>query len=184
MKDFTIVRKGFDTTEVDSYIVDLENELKKKDQLIEEYRDRENAINKAVIEAQLTADSIIAKAREDAAHIRSDVTAELGSLREDALRLRGNLIEFQESYNRLLRRYLYNSHCEDMNQIFDRLSQVLSDTGVDLDQLSPLPEVQGEPQEGRTHHFVDQSPTTRTGTETDAHFNLDEMSNALIDSKI
>ena len=38
MKDFTIVRKGFDTTEVDTYIVDLENELQKKDQLIEEYR--------------------------------------------------------------------------------------------------------------------------------------------------
>ena len=29
MKDFTIVRKGFDTTEVDSYIVDLENTLEK-----------------------------------------------------------------------------------------------------------------------------------------------------------
>ncbi|MBR2264890.1 MAG: hypothetical protein IJ917_11250 [Firmicutes bacterium] len=184
MKDFTIVRKGFDTTEVDSYIVDLENELQKKDKLIEEYRGRENAINKAVIEAQLAADSIIAKAKEDAAHIRSDVTAELGGLREEALKLRANLVEFQESYNRLLRRYLYNSHCEDMTQIFDRLTQVLAETGVDVDQLSPLPEVQGEPQEGRTRHFIDPSPTTRTGTETDAHFNLDEISSALIDSKI
>ena len=185
MKDFTIVRKGFDTTEVDTYIVDLENELQKKDQLIEEYHNRENAINKAVIEAQLTADSIIAKAREDAAHLRSDVVAEMDSLRSEALKLRSNLVEFQESYNRLLRRYLYNSHCEDMNQIFDRLEQVLTESGVDLESLSPLPEVQGEPNEAQKTHIVnDLSQTTRVGTETDAHFNLDEISNALIDSKI
>ena len=184
MKDFTIVRKGFDTTEVDSYIVDMENELKKRDKLIEEYRSRENAINKAVIEAQLTADSIIAKAKEDASHLRADATEELSSIRAEALKLRANLVEFQESYNRLLRRYLYNSHCEDMTQIFDRLEKVLLDSGVDVEELPGLPEVQNAPHEGQSTRRVADLSSTRTGTETDAHFNLDEMSNALIDSKI
>lgn len=184
MKDFTIVRKGFDTTEVDSYIVDLENALKKKDALLEEYRNRENAINKAVIEAQLTADSILAKAKQDATHLRAEITAELGSIRDEALKLRANLVEFQESYNRLLRRYLYNAHCEDMTQIFDRLEKVLLQAGVDTDELHPLPEVPDEPHEIQRTRRVPDLSSTRTGTETDAHFNLDEMSNALIDSKI
>ena len=58
MKDFTIVRKGFDTTEVDTYIVDLEAEIAKRDKKLEEYRSKEDAIKRAVVDAQLIADAI------------------------------------------------------------------------------------------------------------------------------
>ncbi len=186
MKDFTIVRKGFDTTEVDSYIVDLENTLEKKEKELQEYRSKESAINRSVIDAQIMADSILAKAKEDAAHIRADVTAELGELRKEAMTLRTNLTQFQESYNRLLRRYLYTGHCEDMTQIFDRLEKVMGELGYKEGEVPPLPEVQSEPQEDASDRVLSETQKLNLHAikEADEKYNLDEISNALIDSKL
>ncbi len=186
MKDFTIVRKGFDTTEVDSYIVDLENKLEKRERELQEYRAKESAILRSVIDAQLMADNIIAKAKEDASHIRADVTAELGELRKDALRLRTNLTQFQESYNRLLRRYLYAGHCEDMTQIFDRLEKIMGELDMPKEEVPPLPEVQASPQDDPSDRVLSETQklNPRAINEADQSYNLDEISNALIDSEI
>lgn len=147
MKDFTIVRKGFSTTEVDTYIVNLEAEIAKRDKKLEEYRSKEDAINRAVVDAQLIADAIVAKARAEAATIKQDASAELEALRKQALTLRSNLVDFQESYNRILRRYLFASHCTDMNQLFNRMETLLSNIDADPDALEPLPPVQEIPME-------------------------------------
>ena len=177
MKDFTIVRRGFDTTEVDSYIAGLENEIEKRDKAIARYREQEDAINRAVIEAQLTADSILKKANEDAARIHSDAASELGAIRAAALKLRSNLAEFQESYNRLLRRYLYTGHCEDMTQIYDRLDSVLKLIDVDPESTPPMPELQSEPVDA-TGRPIPMESQSNTGS-----FSLDDIRGALIDSK-
>ncbi len=186
MKDFTIVRKGFDTTEVDTYIVDLENELQKREQLLQEYRDRENAINRAVIDAQMMADSIVSKAKEEAAGIRSSATAELEDIRKEALALRDNLAQFQDSYNRLLRRYLYTGHCEDMTQIFDRLEKALSELEIDKSALAPLPEVHDEPQEDASSRILSETQKLNLNAiaEAENNYNLDAISSALMDTKL
>ena len=147
MKDFTIVRKGFDTTEVDTYIVNLEAEIAKRDKKLDEYRSKEDAINRAVVDAQLIADAIVAKARAEAATIKKDASKELEALRSQALTLRTNLVDFQESYNRILRRYLFASHCTDMNQLFNRLESLLTNVDADPDALKPLPPVHEQPLE-------------------------------------
>ena len=147
MKDFTIVRKGFDTTEVDTYIVDLEAEIAKRDKKLEEYRSKEDAINRAVVDAQLIADAIVAKARAEASNLKHEASVELEALRQQALTLRTNLVEFQESYNRILRRYLFSSHCTDMNQLFTRLETLLHNVDTDPDSLGPLPQVYDHPME-------------------------------------
>ena len=147
MKDFTIVRKGFSTTEVDTYIVNLEAEIEKRDKKLEEYRAKEDAINRAVVDAQLIADAIVAKARAEAATIKHDASSELEDLRKRALTLRANLADFQESYNRILRRYLYASHCADMNQLYTRMETLLNNIDVDPDALSAMPPLQEQPQD-------------------------------------
>lgn len=147
MVDFTIVRKGFDTKEVDTYIVSLESELQKKETRLNEYRSKESAINQAVIEAQLIADSIVSKAREEAAQLKSEAAAELVGLRQQILALRSNLSEFQESYNRLLSRYIFQSHCEDMNRIYDRLETLMNKMELDPDKMAAMPPVIDQPQD-------------------------------------
>lgn len=147
MKDFTIVRKGFSTTEVDTYIVNLEAEIEKRDKKLEEYRTKEDAINRAVVDAQLIADAIVAKARSEAASLKYDASRELEDLRKQALILRANLVDFQESYNRILRRYLYASHCADMNQLYTRMESLLNNIDVDSDTLPAMPALQEHPQE-------------------------------------
>lgn len=186
MKDFTIVRKGFDTTEVDTYIVDLENELQKKEKQLEEYRTRENAINRAVVDAQMMADEIIEKAKAEAARIHSEAAAQLGDIRKEALDLRTNLTQFQESYNRLLRRYLYTGHCEDMTQIFDRLEKAIDVVEIDRTNLPPLPEVQSEPVEDASSRILSETQKLNLGAiaEADKKYSLDEISSALIDSRL
>lgn len=176
MQDFTIVRKGFDTTEVDSYIVGLESEIEKRDQKIQEYRSKEDAINRAVIDAQLIADAIVAKAREEASTIKSEASAELEALRTEALSLRKNLTEFQESYNRLLRRYLFTAHCTDMNQLFGRLDTLLKNIDVDPESLSPLPPVQEQPQEDIAPiHMSNAASDAAPSDEWEPVKNLDEI---------
>ena len=179
MKDFTIVRRGFDTTEVDSYIAGLENEIEKRNHTIARYREQEDAINRAVIEAQITADSIIKKANEDASRIHQEAASELGAIRAEAMKLRANLAEFQESYNRLLRRYLYTGHCEDMTQIYDRLESVLATIDVDPASLAPMPEIQSEPLDASGRPIAADTNQSNTG-----NFSLDDIRGALIDSKI
>ena len=175
MQDFTIVRRGFDTTEVDTYIVNMENEIIKRDQKIEEYRSREDAINRAVIEAQLTADNIVRKATEDANKIRQEATEELKDLKEQSIALRNNLIEFQKSYNTLLRRYLYTGHCTDLTQIFDRLDTLMERMDIDMNTQPAEPEIQGTPRDDAYTHVLSDSAQ---------RINLDEISDAWANSTL
>ncbi len=147
MQDFTIVRRGFEPREVDTYIVSLESQIEKRDKKIEEYRSREDAISRAVVEAQMMADSIIEKAKEEASRLKEEATARLESLRAEALQLRNSLTEFQESYNRILRRYLYSSHCDDLRKLYDRLDELLSEIGIDPNTLPKYPPVHEKPPE-------------------------------------
>lgn len=177
MQDFTIVRKGFEPTEVDTYIVSLESQIEKLNKRIEEYRTKEDAINRAVIDAQLIADAIVTKAKEEASSLKEQATAELEDLRIKGLKLRENMTEFQESYNRVLRRYLYAAHCEDMHQIYDRLDTVLKEMGVEEKDIAPAPQIQAEPSEEFPSVFSaeDAEEPTHTDENSPAAKSLDEL---------
>ena len=142
MKSFTTVRRGFDPAEVEQYIRELEATLSKKEQQLTDYQNKENAITKAVVEAQLTADSVIRAANDEAEKLKMEAAAELEDVKQKATALRQNLIAFQQEYNRILQQYLVAVRCTDMVEIFDRL---LAKLGTDKEELPPLPDAAEEP---------------------------------------
>ena len=137
MKSFTTVRRGFDPAEVEQYILELEATLSKKEQQLTDYQNKENAITKAVVEAQLTADSVIRAANDEAEKLKMEAAAELEDVKQKATALRQNLIAFQQEYNRILQQYLVAVRCTDMVEIFDRLDALLAKLGTDKEELPP-----------------------------------------------
>lgn len=69
MPDFKIVRKGYDTFEVKRYIEGLQKQI---DQL----KDKENYINKAIISAEIAASDMKARAERDSLETTSKAKAE------------------------------------------------------------------------------------------------------------
>ena len=145
MKSFTTVRRGFDPAQVEQYIRELEATLSKKEQQLTDYQNKENAITKAVVEAQLTADSVIRAANDEAEKLKMEAAAELEDVKQKATALRQNLIAFQQEYNRILQQYLVAVRCTDMVEIFDRLDALLAKLGTDKEELPPLPDAAEEP---------------------------------------
>ena len=101
MKSFTTVRRGLDPAEVEQYIRELEATLSKKDQQLADYQKKENAITKAVVDAQLTAATVIKTANDEAEKLKQDAAAELEDVKQKATALRQKLIAFQQEYNRI-----------------------------------------------------------------------------------
>lgn len=88
MKSFTTVRRGLDPAEVEQYIRELEATLSKKDQQLADYQKKENAITKAVVDAQLTAATVIKTANDEAEKLKQDAAAELEDVKQKATALR------------------------------------------------------------------------------------------------
>ena len=145
MKSFTTVRRGLDPAEVEQYIRELEATLSKKDQQLADYQKKENAITKAVVDAQLTAATVIKTANDEAEKVKQDAAAELEDVKQKATALRQKLIAFQQDYNRILQQYLVAVRCTDMVEIFDHLDALLAKLGTDKEELPPLPGVPEEP---------------------------------------
>ena len=145
MKSFTTVRRGLDPSEVEQYIRELEATLGKKEQQLKEYQNKEAAITKAVVEAQLTADSIVKTANDEAETLKKEAAAELEDVKQRAGALRQKLIAFQQDYNRILQQYLVSVRCTDMVEIFDRLDTLLAKLGTDKEDLPPIPDAPEEP---------------------------------------
>ena len=141
MKSFTTVRRGLDPAEVEQYIRELEATLSKKDQQLADYQKKENAITKAVVDAQLTAATVIKTANDEAEKLKQDAAAELEDVKQKATALRQKLIAFQQDYNRILQQYLVAVRCTDMVEIFDHLDALLAKLGTDKEELPPLPGV-------------------------------------------
>lgn len=145
MKSFTTVRRGFDPAEVEKYIYELEATLSKKDQQLADYQKKEIAITKAVVDAQLTAASVIKAANDDAVKLKQEAAAEMEDVKQRATALRQKLIAFQQEYNRILQQYLVAVRCTDMVEIFDRLDALLIKLGTDKEELPSPPDAPEEP---------------------------------------
>lgn len=116
-KSFSTVRKGYNPEEVDRHIAELEN-------IITYYKDRESAITKAAVNAEVSAEKIIAEAHVKAEDIEREARSRLNEIKEKALETKEKLEVFQKKYNILIQDYLVTLRSEELVDLFDQLDHI------------------------------------------------------------
>lgn len=141
---FTEVKRGYDPVEVDDYIRTL-------DSVIKSYKEKDNAIKNAIISAQVAADNMIKNAKLQADEYKVQLVRELEHLRVAVERERSKIQDFQNTYSRLIRKYLVTLDEDDMSEInscLDGINTMIDDLVdhdiahiANSDNKAPEPEI-------------------------------------------
>jgi len=139
---FMIVKKGYDPAEVDAYIETLE-------QIIQSYKEKDSAIKNAIISAQIAADNIIRNAHFQVSETRSKTLSQVSFITESISAQRTRVKEFQDEYNKLIRKYITEFNDDDINNIYEKISELEQHTAKLGYQTSimPNPEADAKPLE-------------------------------------
>ncbi|MCL2698708.1 MAG: DivIVA domain-containing protein [Defluviitaleaceae bacterium] len=122
---FAIVKRGYDTAEVDNYIEQLEV-------VIRSYKEKDQAINNALISAQITASKILKEAEESAVVMKAGAVAKLDAITASVAVQKRMIKGFQDDYNHILKKYLHEideaeilglySKVQDLEEYMDSLA--------------------------------------------------------------
>ena len=115
--NFSEVKRGYDPDEVDNYIESLEN-------VIKSYKEKDNAIKNAIISAQVAADNMIKNAKMQADEYKMQIVRELDKVRTEVERERIKILEFQEMYGALVRKYLSKLDEQDTSRLINCLNEI------------------------------------------------------------
>jgi len=96
---FSIVKKGYDPMEVDSYVETIEEVLKS-------YKDKDAAIKNALVNAQIAADNVMKNAEIEADRIQGRAIKFMDDLVDIVYNQRQMLKAFQDEYSRMMQKYL------------------------------------------------------------------------------
>lgn len=137
METFSLVKRGYNPEEVDSYIATLE-------QVIKSYKDKDNAIKNAIISAQVAADNVIQNAHLQAAEYKQKIARQLQIVQESIQAQRNRLNAFQVEYNSLMRKYFSEVNDMDLATLHNRLDEVsqMVDNLSKMDELNSDTETQ------------------------------------------
>lgn len=146
---FSIVKKGYDTDEVDQYISELEQLIEQRNQELADYKQKERAINGSLIQAQEMSERIkqeadqqakktIEKARTQAAQEKAASEQALRESAEKLLELRHLMKEFKEQLNTLTERYLVQAKSKDLDEAFSSLDTYLTHLGLKPSEEKPV----------------------------------------------
>lgn len=113
---FSYVKKGYDPTQVDEYI-------EKMEEILKSYKQKDNAINNAIISAQVAADNIIYKANVKANQMLSQTQEKLEQMQSILAQQKNIIDSFNNDYKALVRKYLSNI---DENDVFKMYSKINS----------------------------------------------------------
>ena len=116
-KLFNIVKRGYDQDEVDNYIMTLEA-------LIKSYKDKDDTIKNAIINAQISADNIIKNAEIEADRIKKRAIRLLAELQTSIEGQKRIAREFQEDYNRLTTKYLQGISNAELDKVLDKINEL------------------------------------------------------------
>jgi len=116
-KLFNIVKRGYDQDEVD-------NHLKELYAVIGSYKEKDNAIKNAIINAQISADNIIKNAEIEGDRIKRRAVKLLDEIQESIDVNKRITHEFQDEYNRLVSKYLQSIGDSEIKQIFDKIAEL------------------------------------------------------------
>ena len=100
MPQFNTMRHGYNIEEVNNYIATLESALA-------EYREKDAAITKAMISAQVAADNIVKNAHWEAKAIRQETVEHLDKVADSIEKQRRMISRFERDYNDLIAKYMF-----------------------------------------------------------------------------
>ena len=115
--EFSIVRKGYDPQQVDSYIATLQNQ-------IDSYKEKEQAINQAIVSAQVISEQLISNAKQEAEQIKKDAKIRLSKMQNILDKAEENLKTFQEEYKKLISKYLTQFDEKNIHSLIDELHSI------------------------------------------------------------
>ena len=114
---FTLVKKGYDPSEVDEYINKLEATIK-------EYKEKDNAIKDAFINAQIAADNLIKEAQIKSQDMIHDASLKLNDMR-NLLAMQTKITkEFEQDYKALVNKYIKEFNSEDTFKIYSQINDL------------------------------------------------------------
>ena len=125
---FTLVKKGYNPSEVDSYINTL-------DMVLKSYKEKDLSIKNAILNSQIAADNIVRNAEisaeqtiraaeKQAAEMKAEAARQLDKIRESVIKQKLFLNDFTHDYNTLAEKYL-NAHNEnEINAIAARIDEL------------------------------------------------------------
>ena len=114
---FTVVKRGYDISEVDQYITQLET-------VIRSYKEKDNAINSALISAQMTATNIINEAHKNSSFMKTGAIAKLDAITSSISVQKRMVKEFQDDYNKLVSRYLKEFNEADILSVYSKIQDL------------------------------------------------------------
>jgi len=113
---FNYVKRGYDPSEVDEYIDSLEN-------VVKSYKEKDAAIKNALINAQLTADSIIKNAEIEVGHTRAKAVSQLERIYSSVSRQRGLVDRFKQDYQRMIDIYIKEIDNRDFQPMLEQIAK-------------------------------------------------------------
>ncbi|MCL2618142.1 MAG: DivIVA domain-containing protein [Defluviitaleaceae bacterium] len=116
-KLFNIVKRGYDQDEVDQYLAELEETVKS-------YKEKDNSIKNAIINAQISADNIIKNAEIEADRIKKRAVRLLDDIQASINNQKQMTRDFQDEYSKLLNKYMHNISETDSNKIMGCITEL------------------------------------------------------------
>lgn len=129
MAEFSVVRKGYDQDEVDEYIKKLED-------VVKSYKEKDVAIKNAIVSAQVAADNIIKNAELEAMSRKFKTMEVLNSLQSDITRQKTILKNFQTDYNSMIKKYLLDFNEVEFLSLFNTINELEENIVVSTAKLS------------------------------------------------
>ena len=115
---FTIVKRGgYDVSEVEQYITELET-------VIRGYKEKDNAINSALISAQIAANNIINDANKSAGVMKVGAIAKLDAIIASISVQRRKVKDFEDDYNKLVSKYLKEINGADTQSLYSKIQDL------------------------------------------------------------
>ena len=128
-KQFSTMKKGFDTDEVEEYVNKLESDLRK-------YQKKEASISSALVSASESANKIENDALLKVKEIENDALKKLDLIKEKTLNSKSKLEAFQKKYNAFVQDYLVAIQNHDIVSLFDDLDNLLDNIEKSKDEAA------------------------------------------------
>ncbi|GKX30160.1 hypothetical protein SH1V18_26400 [Vallitalea longa] len=114
---FNTVKKGYDPKEVQEYIQLLDKELKT-------YKDKEQFISSALVEAQVSAKNVVEDAKKQAQKIEADAVNKLQDIKEKIEKSKKKIYQFQEDYANFTKRFESSFNETELNKLLTSLDSI------------------------------------------------------------